>query len=283
LNCNHRLGLHIPLKDTLTHVAQQAHNLNLRFFQTFLTKQKTKKYLVLSAKDKQAFLALRPSFTEIFIHSSYWINPGSSDKAVVYLAKKLLKKELALAHELETRYLVLHAGSAKGHRPTAQDPDGKMAGIATVAKVLNSVLKQESNVTILLENSAHGKKTIGSNLDDFITLKELIQYPERIGFCLDTAHAFSYGYPLEPLADFIKHIDATIGMSNIKLIHFNDTNDTLGSKLDRHAFPGSGKIGKSSLQKILHHPLFNPIPKIIEGPAGSKTISSEFLNDICSW
>jgi deoxyribonuclease-4 len=283
LNCNHSIGLHLRLKDTLADLVDEALNYRLSTFQFFLIKQKTEKYITLSSKEKDAFLKQRHSFGPLFVHSSYWINPASNNKAVFNLSKMLLKKELAMAQTLQIEYLVLHAGSAKGHLPTQEDVLAKKSGLAVLAKMLNSILKKDCSVTILLENSAHGKRTLGNDLMDFVELKALLDKPEKIGFCLDTAHAFSYGYDVTPVDNFIKTVDKAMGTENIKLIHFNDSQDKQGCKQDRHALPGQGNIGKSTLSEILHHPKFKNIPKIIEAPAGSKQISLELLQEINAW
>ncbi len=284
MSCKHNIGLHLRLKDSLSNLVKEALSYELQLFQFFLVKQKNHNYIVLTEKEKLFFLqAKKQFFSTLFIHSSYWINPATSNKQTFALSKMLLKKEIRMAKELEVNYLILHSGSAKGHSPTEQDPLCKIQGIKTLAKMLNSIIRNEHDVTLLVENSAHGKKTIGSDLEDFILLKQELDQPEKLGFCLDTAHAFSYGYALEPIEDFIALLNRTMGIKNIKLIHFNDTNDKRGCMLDRHAWPGQGSIGKNALLPFLHHPLFANIPKIIEGPASSRSINTTLFQQIVSF
>jgi len=286
LTCKHQadLGLHLRLKDTLTNVMQEALAYNVTTIQFFLVRQKDHKYVAISAKEKEDFRVLRRStFSHAFIHSSYWINPATSQVQTYALSRELLKKELRMAQMLEVPSVVLHAGSAKGYVATDEDPIGKMRAIETLAKMLNSLTRRQRDVMILLENTAHGKKTIGSNLDDFVLLRNKLDFPEAIGFCFDTAHAFSYGYRLDPIDDFVAVLDRCMGLENIKLMHFNDTFDECGSMLDRHAFPGMGKIGKKTLQKYLHHPAFKSLPKVIEGPAGNKQIPLSLFQEIAHW
>ncbi len=283
MSSKHTIGLHLRVKDTLANVVAEANEFGLSTFQFFLIRQKATTHITLNAKDKEAFLAARPNFGPLFVHSSYWINPATCNKETFAFSKMLLKKELRMAATLELDYLVLHAGSARGYLSSPSDPQSKKAGIATLAKMLNSLLKQERQVKILLENSAHGKKTIGNDLEDFVLLKNELDFPERIGFCFDTAHAFSYGYNLEPVDELVNIIDRTMGLENLKVIHFNDTLDTHGSMQDRHAFPGQGTIGKEVLQKVLSHPKLAPIPKIIEGPVTSKNTTKTVLDEVLRW
>lgn len=284
MSFKHTIGLHLRVNTTLSELAAEALRYNLGSFQFFLIQQKTEQYLKLTAKEKEEFLKVRRTLSgDVFIHSSYWINPASNNKETFAISKMLLKKEIKLAQSLEVKYLVLHAGSAKGYLTTQDDPDGKHQGIRTLAKMLNSIQKKDTGVQILLENSAHGKRSIGNNLHDFAELQKLLDYPERIGFCLDTAHAFAYGYDLEALDDFVNLADKALGLENIKLIHFNDSQDSHGSMQDRHTFPGHGTIGKKILQPFLNHPKLINIPKIIEGPPWELEKTILELQKISAW
>jgi deoxyribonuclease IV len=278
------LGLHLRLEGSLLNVVATAQAYNLRSFQFFLIPQGASKHIEPTHQEVEAFVrARRTLFGPLYVHSSYWVNPATSSKEIFLISRSLLKRELALAHALEIDFLVLHAGSAKGYHSTDDDPSGKQRALITLAKMLNNLMKYAANVTILLENSAHGKKTIGSDFEDFIFLKNYLNFPEKIGFCLDTAHAFSYGYELEPIDDFVRLVDRTMGFDALRLIHFNDTHDVCGSMIDRHAFPGQGNIGTKTLKMLLHHPLFASVPKIIEGSSTEEQMSLALFREISTW
>ena len=149
--------------------------------------------------------------------------------------------------------------------------------------MLNKILKKEDPITLLLENTTHENKTIGSNLNDFKLLKPLLTQPQKIGFCIDTCHAFAYGYDLEKTDSFVETLDQTMGLKNIKLIHLNDSAKPQGSKIDKHAVPGKGLIGKKILQKIINHKKLKHIPIIIEPPVISNQKIQEMLNNIKEW
>ncbi|MFA5306564.1 MAG: deoxyribonuclease IV [Candidatus Babeliales bacterium] len=284
LDCNHNLGIHLRLEGSLAQLVATAQAYGLTTFQFFLIVEGARKHIAPSPQEIEAFVRARQTlFGPVYVHSSYWINPASSNKSTFLLSRALLKKELVLAQALDVNFLVLHAGSAKGYRPTASDPTGKQRAISTLAKMLNNLMKYAGPVTILLENTAHGKKTIGSELEDFALLKSYLNFPEKVGFCLDTAHAFSYGYDIELVDDFLAKVDQTMGLNALKLIHFNDTHDAKGDRLDQHAFPGQGNIGKPTLQALLHHPLLAAVPKVIEGSSTNQNISNALFDDICAW
>jgi deoxyribonuclease-4 len=281
---NAPLGLHLRLEDSLAQVVTTAQAYNLRSFQFFLVPQGARAHLMPTPQEVEAFVRTRREhFGPLFAHSSYWVNPAANNKRIFLISRSLLKRELALAQALEIDFLVLHAGSAKGYRPTSDDPTGKQRALITLAKMLNNLMKYATNVTILLENSAQGKKTIGSDLEDFAVLKNYLNFPEKVGFCLDTAHAFSYGYEIDPADDFLRIVDRTMGLEAVRLIHFNDTHDTCGSMVDQHAFPGQGNIGKDVLKTLLHHPLLATVPKIIEGSSTDEQMPLALFREISHW
>ncbi len=281
---NHHLGLHLPLSEGLEELIDVAASYNINFFQFFLApSQRKSKNIRPTAEAFAAFIAKKEAgFSQLFIHSSYWINTATGNDFRFDIARTLLKKEMILAKKLAIPFLVLHAGSATWHKPTEDDPLCKRMGIERVATMLNHLLKQEQDVTILLENTAHGNRTIGSDFNDLLEIKKLLDFPDRIGFCVDFAHAFAYGYDLSD-DSFMQMIAQTIGFDGIKLIHFNDSFEAQGSKHDRHALPGLGLIGKETMQKLLHHALFRDIPKIIEVTNVSSKIIQQNLIEVSTW
>ncbi len=280
-----RIGLHIRLKEGLAQVAQEALNFNLSHFQFFLTPSPKSAYINIGP-ERENFLMLKQNhFQSLFLHSSYWINPATGKAAGFAASKGLLRKEQAIAQKLEIPFLVVHGGVAKDHPTTPEDPQAKKAGIQTLAKTLNHLVKQESTVQILLENCAHGNRTIGNDFNDFLALKQELDQPEKIGFCVDLAHAFSYGYQLADTENFVQILSTTIGLDAIKLIHFNDSAELCGSKKDHHALPGHGLIGKDTLKSVVNHPTLAHIPLIIEPPHAhsSKNTLKSLLEEFNTW
>ena len=162
----------------------------------------------------------------------------------------------------------------------------RLEGIDALAIALNHLFKQERDIILVLENSCHGNLAVGSDIIDFKLLLEKIDKPERINFCIDTAHAYSFGYNIADSAEqekFIQLLDTTIGIDRIKLIHLNDTLEQLGSRIDRHAIIGEGVIGKDALYHFAMHPQLCHIPLLLELP--ELTIEEELvvLNKVREW
>lgn len=267
------VGLHIRLKDTLTNVAEKAIYLNLNFFQTFITLTNGK-YIELKEEDIKRFLKLRPNFKEIYLHGSYWINLCSAKGKGL----QLLKRELTIAKRLQFSHLVLHPGAATGF-------ESKQEGIEKLAQNLNEVLKTEDEIQIILENTTHGNLSIGGDLNDYKYLLTLLEKPEKIKFCIDSSHAYGYGYDIttkQGITSFGKLVEKVIGKDNIQLIHLNDTKESLGSRIDKHEVPGKGNIGEGNLKSFINE-IGKELPILLELPQKNEAEELEILEKIKHW
>ena len=258
------LGAHLRLIDSYVDIAEQAAAHNLNHFQFFLVPQKSKVYVFPSEQEIEQFARLAPSFGSISIHSSYWINLASGNPRIQKLSQKLLLKEASVAQKLGVSNIVVHPGSAKKHPRAGGLEKQKERGIKMLCKSIAWYLEQPEAVPLMLENNAHGGTTLCIDLEDFILLRKLLPKTDKIGFCLDTTHAYVHGYDLSKTDEFVAEVDRCMGLENIKVLHLNDTHEKFGSKCDSHAPPGEGNIGAVVLQRLVEHPAFADIPVIIE-------------------
>jgi len=269
-----KIGLHIRLTNTISSVAEKADRLDIPYFQTFLINE-LKHFVNPQQQDRQQFLALRPKFDKLFLHASYWANCASLQKNI----DRLLERELRMAQSLQFDYLVLHPGAFNQQQTRGE-------GIDLIARRLNKAMKKFSNVTILLENVAHTKRSIGGDIQELRAIYDKINIPERLGFCIDTAHAHAYGYDLTNTIsqeNFLNLLDETLNINNIHLVHFNDTPQSIGSHIDVHTIPGKGKIGKENLIRLAHHPKLKNIPLILELPILKEEIEHKIIDEIRKW
>lgn len=254
-----RIGVHIRMRSSLRELLQRADSLDLPFFQCFLVPQESGKLIPVIREDVYEFLRIRRArFNDLFCHVSYWVNLSSLGNN----GFTQLRREITFAKRLEFTHFVLHAGTAKG----ALD---KIQGIDALAVALNNLFNREQDIAVLLENTCHGNLAVGSDIFDFKLLLEKINKPERINFCIDTAHAYSFGYDIATMSEqekFINLLQTTIGIERIKLIHLNDTVEKLGSRIDRHSIVGQGVIGEVALKNFVMHPLLQHIPFLLELP-----------------
>jgi len=253
-----RLGLHLRLQDSIQEVIDQALRLQLPFFQCFLT-GKSGSLVQMGPQEINYFAdKVRQHFSTVYLHGSYLSNLCRPR----YSMHPVLEIELAYAKQLAFTHLILHPGSSRGCESNEE-------GINWLARALNKVLKREHDIKIVLENTAHGSFSVGGDLHDFRNLLAKLNHPEKISFCIDTAHAYSFGYDLAvdtQQDEFIDLIDATITRERVALIHLNDTQDALGSFVDRHCVAGEGNIGEYPLRRFIKQPAFAEVPIIMELP-----------------
>jgi deoxyribonuclease-4 len=273
---NKRVGLHIRLTENLEAAAQKALRLELPFFQCFLTHQDTNRLLQLSTQEIDLFVKeYRHQFAQLYVHGSYWINLAGIRKNGV----RAYQRESMLAKKLGFTHMVLHSGSATGAASRQQ-------GVEQFASVLNRILKYEHDLTLVIENTAHANMNVGSDITDFRLLLEKLDYPDKIKFALDTAHAFVYGYDVGTALgqdQFLQLVHDTVNLERVVLLHVNDALKERGSCIDKHGVPGEGLIGGAMLKRFATHERCAHIPIIVELPVIPEYKEIEVLERVRTW
>lgn len=268
------VGLHIRLTTTINDLGKYAASLNIPLFQCFLIHQSTNQFIHPDDNEIEEFLHdWRPRFKNLYVHGSYWINLARFSGE-----NKVLARELELAKRLAFTHMILHPGSVRNVKD-------KKEGIGNIAKSLNHVFKKEQEIKIILENTAHAGLSIGGDLHDFYYLRERLEHPEKVAFCIDTSHAHSYGYDIitpEGQLQFLELVDKTMGLSNIAVIHLNDTKQTMGSRIDRHEKIGDGILA-SILHSFLAHESLKNLPVILELPVSFPEEEEKMLQAVRNW
>ena len=57
-----------------------------------------------------------------------------------------------------------------------------------------------------------------------------------------------------------------LGIEQVLALHLNDSKTDLGSRVDRHAGIGQGKIGRDSFEHIVNDPRLANVPGCLETP-----------------
>lgn len=271
-----RIGLHIRTDGSLMDLVTRARLLELPFFQCFFISSVTHTRIRPKAHEIREFAhTVQDLFCAVYVHGSYWINLASLQHTGI----GLFNKELQLAQRLACTHMVLHPGTAKG----AQN---KHEGIDALARAINTVNAIDHGITLVLENTAHDKLAVGSDITDFGLLLEKLDRPERVKFCIDTAHAHVFGYDImsgQGQAAFIALIDQTIGLNRVQVIHLNDTSQARGSCIDRHAVLGQGILGTDRLKAFVSDPRLAHIPIIMELPVMPVQEELQLLSMVRGW
>jgi apurinic endonuclease APN1 len=151
-------------------------------------------------------------------------------------------------------------------------------------------MSKESATTILLENSAGQGTSIGTKLEELKSIYDLCPetFQSRLGYCIDTCHAFSAGYDLrteEGYNEFMDEVERFLGTKQsyvliagwekLKCIHLNDSKTALGGRSDRHDNIGHGKLTMYPFWRIMNDPRLVMVPKILETPVTSVSHEEE--------
>ena len=224
--------------------------------------QNTKRYEINDNLTNQALEKMKDNnidINNIIVHAPYIINLANDKENDKYdFSINFLKQEIERCEELKMSYLVLHPGSHVGL--------GIEKGINNIIYALNEVLKDDKNVTILLETMAGKGTEVGSNFQELKAIIDGIDKKELIGVCMDTCHLNDSGYDITDFDSILDEFDRIVGLSYLKCIHINDSKNIKGAKKDRHENIGYGTLGFDNLIKIIYNPKLENIPKILETP-----------------
>ena len=198
--------------------------------------------------------------SDIIVHAPYIINLGNTVKPETFqIAVEFLELEIQRAAACRSRILVLHPGAHVGQ--------GTEAGTAQIIKGLNLVLTRDTPCLIALETMAGKGSEIGRTFEELAAIYDGVVCSDKLRVCFDTCHTSDSGYDI--IHDFdgvMEEFDRILGKDQIALFHINDSKNPPGSRKDRHANLGMGQIGFEALYRIVHHPDFTEVPKILETP-----------------
>jgi deoxyribonuclease-4 len=196
-------------------------------------------------------------------HDSYLINLASPDEALWCKSVEAFVVEMLRADRLGIPYVVTHPGAFLS--------SSEEAGLRRVIEALDEVHRQTGGIRAkcLLETTAGQGSCLGWRFEHLATILDGVRDPDRLGVCLDTCHVFAAGYPLGTEKEYqatLREFDQLVGLKQIKAIHLNDSKRELGSRVDRHAHIGEGRIGLEAFQLLVNDPRFRRVPMYLETP-----------------
>lgn len=266
------VGLHLRSSGEFSSVIDTASALSIPLFQAFF-KNETGTSLVLTPELIAHYELSKSKFTHRIAHASYSIN--LAHPTIHY--HRSFKKELYYAQKLHFSHMLFHPGAVTTGLSRQQALD-------TIVTQLNYLTKHERDLEFILENSAHGKRSLGGDIEELAYVQARLAIPEKVSFCIDTAHAYVFGYDIHEESDsWIEMVSNRLTPEAISVLHINDTQASLGSFDDRHCAPGRGNIGMAALKNIMCHPHMKAKPLIIELPEVTKTVQKEVLQEVRSW
>lgn len=209
---------------------------------------------------------------EIMSHDSYLINLGSPDPEILQKSRKAFREELERCHQLQIPYLNFHPGAAT-HGPVEEC-------LKTIAESLLEVedLALKGPTRLVLETTAGQGSSVGHKFEQIGAIFAAVKHRIPLGVCIDTCHIFVAGYDIrtkEAWEETLRKFDEAIGLQHLCAFHLNDSVKDLGSRVDRHANIGQGKIGFDAFRFVMTHPKTRHLPKYLETPDGPDSWKKE--------
>jgi deoxyribonuclease-4 len=275
-----QIGLHVSIAGSIDKAVDNAVATGCTAFQIFTRNPRGWAAKPLTSNDASSFKEkLGKSKIDrlaTVAHMPYLPNLSSPDEDPFARSLDSLIDEVKRCSKLGIPYIVAHLGSHKGK--------GDEKGIEMLIRAFTKAAAETpDDVMILLENTAGQKNSVGSDLGQLGSILYQLKPAKRFGICLDTCHAFAFGYDLSTekgAAATLEEFDDTIGFEHLKILHLNDSKGELGSNLDRHEHIGLGHIGERGLGYIIRAINRKKIPIILETPIDERRDDVGNLNKV---
>ena len=204
---------------------------------------------------------------KISVHISYTINIANDPNKYFWGIKQFIE-EIKIAHKIGAFAVVVHIGKQLD-LPLEVALNNMLINLLKV-----NYKTKDLDIKILIETSTGQGSEMCYNLDDLAKFYKKIKQ-KRFGICLDTCHIFNAGYDISSIKSVEKYFNEfneKIGLTEIKLVHLNDSYNSLGSKVDRHQNIGKGYIGDIGLKQVIMLFTKLSVPVVLETP-------DKFIND----
>ncbi len=211
----------------------------------------------------------KTGISDVMSHDSYLINLGAPNLEVLIKSRKAFRDEIERCHALKIPYLNFHPG--------AYTTSSEEECIETIIQSLIEMeeLLDKGPTKLLLETTAGQGTSVGHRFEQLGAIIQRLKGKIPIGVCIDTCHIFVAGYDIrtdEGWRKTLKEFDEKIGLQYLFAFHVNDSAKDFGSRVDRHADIGQGKIGSASFRFLMQN---TNMPKYLETPNGPPSWKNE--------
>lgn len=243
----------------------QAQEWSCRCIQIYTTPSRTWTVADLAPELVAGFHAARQNtgVEAVVAHVPFLVNLCAVDEGARRRSIQRLALEVSRAASLGLEAVIVHPGF---RGLTSLD---KALGLCCEALCEALHLASGTQVPILIENMAGQGSTICAEFRELGRVFDLLGPNNRIGLCFDTAHAFIAGYPFAGYwgyRDTLRRLFDHVGPERLRAIHLNDALTEQGSRHDRHAPPGKGRMGVAVFHALVRDPQFGNVPKVLEVP-----------------
>jgi len=204
------------------------------------------------------------SLREVVAHNCYLVNLASPDPALWKRGLRATGVELDRCAALGIERLVIHPGNHMGR--------GEEKGIRRLVRALDRVRETAAGrVRILLETTAGQGTGLGWRFEHLRDVLGAVEDDGWLGVCLDTCHVFAAGWDLarpEGYEAMMEALAAAVGVGRVEAVHVNDSKTDCGSRVDRHAHIGKGKMGREGFRRFVRDARWEGRSFLLETPKG---------------
>ncbi|MGN0314024.1 MAG: deoxyribonuclease IV [Fusicatenibacter sp.] len=255
------IGCHLSSSKGYLHMGKEAVSIGANTFQFFTRNPRGSKAKPIDEQDVADFLEYcrENRIEKILAHAPYTLNPCSKDAHTREFARMTMEDDL--------RRMEYTPGNCYNFHPGSHTGQGAEEGIRQIAGMLNEILRPEQTTTVLLETMSGKGTEVGRSFEELAAILEQVELKNHMGVCLDTCHVYDAGYDIAgDLDGVLREFDRTVGLSNLKAIHINDSKNPFASHKDRHEKIGEGSLGLETFVNLLRHPLLAGLPFYLETP-----------------
>ena len=143
---------------------------------------------------------------DLYVHAPYIVNVATTNNRIRIPSRKLLQQHMDAAAEIGAKGLIVHGG----HVNKDDDP---AKGFDNWRKAIEAT---DIKIPLLIENTAGGDNAMARHLDRIAGVWDAISEAEgsdRVGFCLDTCHAWAGGIELPTAVEKVRAITGRIDLA----------------------------------------------------------------------
>jgi deoxyribonuclease-4 len=258
-----KIGCHVSIREGYLGAARLALRLGAESFQYFPKNPRSLSVKSFDRRDAEACKRLcRETGLISIAHTAYPVNLSVDDADLYAATIQSVRNDLEIADACGSIGLVVHFGQYKGN------VDNPLHGYRQMIRMINELLADwQGESLLLLENNAGQGGRMGITMEELVEVRSLLEQPDKVGFCLDTCHAFASGmWDGQSWWAFVERAQEAGFFPFVCAVHLNNSIYPHRSFRDRHADIGAGIIPKASLLDVLRTKEWADFPAILETP-----------------
>lgn len=275
-----KIGAHVSIRGGYGRAARFAWESGAACFQYFPKNPRSLKLKPVDRRDAADCAAFcREKGIVSIAHTPYPTNMAAGTKGAASreIMVASLLNDLEIAEACGSLGIVVHFGHFAGIEP--------LQGYQNIIQCMNDTLVAWNGRTkLLIENQAGNHGNEGMTLEELVKVRELSRFPEKIGFCFDTCHAFASGiWNPQHMEELLERGAALNYWPHLVAVHLNDSLYPYGLRRDRHAPIGQGHIGAENLRRLLTSEHFRHLAVALETGKGPDGTHRQEIAAVLDW